>query len=139
MRLSPMADTTIALRCIVFAAVATAVNLASQWIGLLIYGGPHALLFAMAVGTATGLATKYVLDKRWIFYDTSSGATVNMQKFSLYTLMGVLTTAIFWLTERIVDALSYGGLRFVGAIGGLTIGYICKYRLDRRFVFEAAP
>src|SRR5260221_6763847 len=129
----------IAFRYVFFAVVVTAVNLVSQWMGLLLYSGPYSLPAAMVIGTATGLATKYVLDKRWIFYDFSTGATVNMRKFSLYTLMGVLTTAIFWLTELIFDALSSGWrLRVVGAVIGLAIAYACKYQLDRRFVFEAA-
>jgi hypothetical protein len=39
--------------------------------------------------------------------------------------------------EYEVDALSPDGrFRFVGATLGLAIGYVTKYRLDRRFVFS---
>lgn len=132
--------TAIALRYGLFAAVATAVNLASQWIGLQIYGGPASLPLAMSLGTAAGLATKYVLDKRWIFYDLGGGVWTHTRKFSLYTVMGVFTTAVFWGVELLFDGLSHDGrMRFVGGALGLAIGYTLKYQLDSRFVFETAP
>jgi putative flippase GtrA len=121
-----------------FAALATAVNLASQWTSLAFYRGEGALPLAMVCGTLTGLALKYALDKRWIFRDRSGGVGMHMRKFSFYTLMGVATTALFWLTELGFDALSPdGSLRFLGAVIGLAIGYAAKYQLDRRFVFRA--
>ena len=130
----------LAVRYAVFGAVATAANLAAQWFGLRLYGGVHALALAMAAGTGVGLVTKYVLDKHWIFNDRSTGLATHGRKFSLYTLMGVITTGIFWGMEVLFDAISPGGrLRFVGAAIGLVIGYAVKYRLDRKFVFEAAP
>ncbi|MGO8917838.1 MAG: GtrA family protein [Stellaceae bacterium] len=132
--------TEIAVRYSLFAVAATIINLASQWVGLRIYGGPGALPIAMALGTATGLATKYVLDKRWIFNDLGTGLWTHTRKFSLYTLMGIVTTAVFWGVEFLFDALSPDGMmRFVGGALGLAIGYTIKYRLDNRFVFEAAP
>lgn len=119
-----------------FAGFATAVNLLSQWTSLALYRGPWSLPLAMGFGTATGLAVKYLLDKRWIFKDRSGG---HMRKFSVYTLMGVATTALFWATELVFDALSPDGrLRFLGAVLGLAVGYAAKYRLDRRFVFRTA-
>jgi putative flippase GtrA len=122
-----------------FAALATAVNLASQWTSLELYRGQGALPLAMVCGTLTGLALKYALDRHWIFRDRSFGIVMHMRKFSFYTLMGIATTALFWLTELAFDALSPGGsLRFLGAVIGLAVGYTAKYRLDRRFVFRAA-
>ncbi len=123
-----------------FAALATAVNIASQWACLALYRGPLALPLAMACGTATGLALKYALDKRWIFRDPGTGLALHARKFTAYTIMGVITTAIFWATELAFDAASPNGrLRFVGAVIGLAIGYAAKYRLDRRFVFRLSP
>lgn len=122
-----------------FAVIAGGANLACQWIELRIYSGPWSLMLAMAFGTGAGLVTKYLLDKRWIFNDRTSGLATHVRKFSLYTLMGVVTTAIFWGLELLFDALTPDGrLRFVGATIGLVIGYVMKYRLDRRFVFGAA-
>jgi putative flippase GtrA len=130
----------IATRYAAFAGVATGVNIGTQWLSLRLYGGPLTLPLAMALGTATGLAAKYVLDKRWIFRDRTTGLAVHVRKFSLYTMMGVVTTAIFWMTELLFDALSPGGrARLWGALVGLAIGYSMKYWLDRRFVFERAP
>lgn len=123
-----------------FAALATAINIASQWASLALYRGPLSLPLAMVFGTATGLGLKYVLDKRWIFRDRGSGIGLHARKFTAYTLTGVLTTAIFWSTEFAFDAASPNGrLRFVGAAIGLTIGYTVKYQLDRRFAFRAVP
>ena len=130
----------IATRYAAFAGVATVVNIGTQWLALKAYAGPLSLLLAMALGTGTGLAVKYVLDKRWIFADRSTGLAAHVRKFSLYTMMGIATTAVFWMTELLFNALSPGGrARFWGALLGLVIGYSTKYWLDRRFVFERAP
>jgi putative flippase GtrA len=121
-----------------FAAIATAANLASQWTTLALYRGPLSLPLAMAFGTVTGLGLKYALDKRWIFRDYGTGMALHAQRFTAYTLMGLLTTGLFWITELAFDAASQNGhLRFLGAVIGLAIGYIAKYQLDRRFVFRS--
>ena len=54
----------------------------------------------------------------------------------LYSLMGVFTTIIFWGMEIAFDIL-YADLnaKYIGAIVGLTIGYIIKYFLDKKYVF----
>ena len=54
---------------------------------------------AVGAGTIVGLVVKYLLDKRWIFADTSTGVKAHSKKFGLYTAMGLITTAIFWGTE----------------------------------------
>lgn len=137
-----MSPATLAARYAVFAALATAVNLLTQHASLLAYGwGPAALPLAIALGTGTGLVTKYLLDKRWIFADDSTGVATHTRKFGLYSLTGLATTAIFWGTELMFHALSGGdaAMRNLGAVIGLAVGYLIKYRLDRRFVFRAAP
>ena len=51
--------------------------------------------------------------------------------------MGVFTTLIFWGTEIAFDAMGdEPWLRYLGAVIGLSIGYVTKYYLDRRFVFR---
>ena len=58
------------------------------------------------------------------------------KNFVLYSLMGVFTTIIFWGTEIAFDALSQNpNSKYLGAIIGLSIGYIIKYFLDKKFVF----
>ncbi len=132
---SPAAPTgvTLAVRYSAFAAIATGVNLAVQAVVFALYGGPFALTAAMGSGTIAGLLPKYVLDKKWIFVDQSAD---HARKFSLYTLMAVVTTLIFWAVEFVFDRLGHGGpAHYLGAVIGLALGYWLKYRLDRRFVF----
>lgn len=116
-----------------FAAVATALNLAVQ---RLVIGQGQGIWPAMVLGTAVGLLAKYILDKRWIFEDRSRGLAAHGQRFGLYSVMGVLTTLIFWATEY---AFWHFGqtemLREIGSVLGLILGYSLKYSLDRRFVF----
>ncbi len=132
-----MSPTTLALRYAAFAVIATIANLGMQRIVLL--GGDSGFVFTLAVaaGTGVGLVVKYVLDKRWIFFDTTTGLKGHSTKFALYTAMGLVTTAIFWGSET-AFWLIWGTdlMREVGAVLGLAIGYVTKYLLDRRFVFN---
>lgn len=127
----------LALRYAAFAAIATGVNVATQDVTTAFYQGPHALWAGIFAGTGTGLVTKYLLDRRWIFGEGRADLGEHSRKFSLYTLMGVATTFIFWVTEWTFDRLSGGdeAWRYTGAVVGLAIGYTVKYRLDKRFVF----
>ncbi|OWU85756.1 polysaccharide biosynthesis protein GtrA [Oceanicola sp. 22II-s10i] len=133
-----MSLSTLVLRYAAFAVVATLANLAAQRVVLA--AGETAGWFALAVvvGTGVGLVIKYLLDKRWIFGDLETGAAAHGRKFSLYTLMGVVTTAIFWGTETAFWLIWQTDLmRELGAVLGLSVGYVVKYHLDRRFVFRA--
>lgn len=127
----------LASRYAAFAAAATAVNVATQHASSVLYTGPCELYAAIAAGTLTGLAVKYVLDRRWIFHDRPGSLRGHSLRFTLYSLTGVLTTAIFWGTELAFVAMGDAPwLRYVGAVLGLAAGYTLKYRLDRRFVFR---
>jgi putative flippase GtrA len=120
-----MSPATLALRYAGFAVIATIANLGLQRVvlgwgeGAVIYAG------AVAAGTLIGLVVKYILDKRW-----------HGTKFALYTAMGLVTTAIFWGTET-AFWLIWGTdlMREAGAVLGLSVGYVTKYLLDRRYVF----
>jgi len=124
------------LRYAAFSIIATIINLLAQRIVLQLgETGPYFIL-AVAAGTIAGLIVKYILDKRWIFYDEETGYKSHGKKLSLYTMMGVFTTAIFWGFEAIFWLVWKSDLmRELGAIIGLSIGYVVKYNLDRRFVF----
>ncbi len=114
-------------------------NIGAQIISFSIYHGPHAIFPAMAAGTLVGVVVKYLLDRRWIFHQGRATLGVHSRTFSLYSLTAIPTTGIFWLTEWAFDF--YGGTaawRYTGAVIGLTIGYVIKYQLDRRFVFGVA-
>jgi putative flippase GtrA len=51
--------------------------------------------------------------------------------------MGIVTTAIFWSTETAFWLIwETHTMRELGAVLGLSLGYVVKYALDRRFVFK---
>lgn len=132
----PVTRTTLILRYSSFAVVATIANLATQRLVLVIGDTLGIVALAIAMGTLVGLMLKYILDKRWIFHDTSSGLQAHSKKFMLYTVMGLITTAIFWGTELTFWLVwKTDTMRELGAILGLGVGYIIKYNLDRKFVF----
>lgn len=130
---------------VLFAAAATAANLAMQAAvrALLDAGGGIAgpvYWLALGAGTAAGLVVKYALDRRWIFNEQRVVAAVHTRQFSLYTLTGVATTAIFWGTQTGFYVLwGTEAMLYAGGALGLGVGYFLKYRLDRRFVFEPRP
>lgn len=131
-----MTGRQIALRYAAFAALATLANLATQRLVLAVLDARFELVAAILAGTAVGLVVKYALDKNWIFYDASAGLAAHGKRFSLYTAMGVATTLIFWGFEAGFWLIWRTDLmREVGAVIGLSIGYVVKYELDRRFVF----
>ena len=130
----------LAFKYAVFAGIATVVNIVSQDITMRIYTGLFAIYVSIAVGTLTGLVTKYLLDKKYIFAYRASSLVDDRATFILYSVMGLATTLIFWGTELGFEFL-FGTkwLRYLGAAIGLTIGYIVKYRLDKHFVFIKSP
>lgn len=130
---------TLILRYAAFAVIATATNLITQRFVLISGSSFEHFVLAVAAGTIVGLVIKYLLDKRWIFYDSGTGIRDHGQKFSLYTAMGLVTTAIFWGTETSFWLIWQTNLmRELGAILGLSVGYVVKYNLDRRYVFTDA-
>lgn len=131
--------TGLVLRYAAFAVIATLVNLGVQRAVLAVDRGALAFTLAMICGTAAGLVVKYILDKRWIFDDRSTGLRAHGQRFSAYAAFGLLTTAIFWGFETAFWIWGgTDGWREAGAVIGLAIGYVLKYRLDRRYVFTPA-
>ena len=127
---------TLALRYATFALLATAINILAQEMSLVVYHGRYALLLAMMAGTAAGLLLKYQLDKRYIFQFTPESIGHDTLAFVRYTMMGLLTTAVFWGFELFFDwYFETKEMRYTGAVIGLGLGYLTKYHLDKRFVF----
>ncbi len=142
------------VRYAVFAVIATVANLGTQrlvmplsdhrpgWLeGMVPQGLWATAVFgaAMIAGTFVGLVIKYILDKRWIFFDVGTGMKQHGAKFGLYTAMGLVTTAIFWGSESLFWFVwRTEAMRELGAVLGLAVGYVVKYQLDRRFVFTDA-
>ena len=127
---------TIAFKYILFAVLATLLNLSAQEVVVRTYDGSFTTYLAMAFGTLTGLVSKYLLDKKYIFQLITTSHREDLGKFTLYGLTGVATTAIFWSFELGFDTVMGGKIaRYTGAIIGLSIGYGVKYQLDKRYVF----
>lgn len=128
---------TVAVRYVAFAVVSALVNFATQ--EAVIATVPIApLALSILAGTATGFAIKYLLDKRWIFFDRYSSHAGEARKITLYSLFSVATTLIFWAFEVAFWMLWQTDVaKYTGAAIGLAIGYLVKYRLDSRFVFRS--
>lgn len=120
----------------ILAAIATVANIGGQDLFLRVYGGSHAITGSILFGTGVGLVVKYLLDKRYIFKFKAESAAHDAQVFVLYTVMGVVTTLIFWGVEFGFEYLfQTKEMRYLGGVIGLAVGYLVKYRLDKRFVF----
>ena len=121
-----------------FGAMATGCNLGVQALAHLAWApAPGRPDLAYWCALACGTVVKYLLDKRWIFGDRSSGMAAHGRRFALYTLMGASTTVIFWgLQTSCFMIWRTQSMLMVGGALGLGIGYLVKYQLDKRFVFD---
>ena len=134
-----MKNATLVATYLAFALAATAVNLGSQVLSIACYKGLYAVPVSMIVGTGAGLLLKYVLDKRYIFKAKTRNLAHDGMLFMLYTGMGLITTAIFWFVEYAFQLIfNDDNMRYLGGALGLAIGYILKYQLDKRYVFQQA-
>lgn len=127
----------IALWYALFAFISTVVNIAFQYLSFLVYSGYLSLYVAMFAGTVAGLILKYILDKKYIFFHKPKSKKDDGKKFFLYSLMGIFTTFIFWGFEIGFDYIYESqNAKYIGAVVGLSIGYVVKYFLDKKFVFK---
>ena len=83
----------------IIALIATAANLGAQALSVRVWTGLWHIEISVLVGTAVGLVMKYVLDKIYIFRFKADNAVHDLQTFILYTLMGVVTTLLFWASS----------------------------------------
>jgi putative flippase GtrA len=119
-----------------FALIATVVNLLTQEITSHLFHHQYEIVVSMFMGTLTGLLTKYLLDKKYIFNFKATSPKKDLITFFFYSLMGVITTVLFWATEYAFDHwFETKTMRYVGAVIGLGIGYVTKYNLDKKYVF----
>lgn len=127
---------TILVRYVLFAIVATIVNLAAQEVAIRL--APVAPLpLSILAGTAAGFAVKYILDKKWVFYDAYTSHRDEARKVTLYALFSVVTTLIFWGFEVAFWTIWRTDMaKYAGAVLGLAIGYAAKFALDQTYVFR---
>lgn len=121
------------------AVIATAANIGAQDVFLRIYNGAYAIGVSVLIGTLVGLLLKYALDKRFIFGFRAANLGHDSKVFMLYAGVGGLTTLVFWGFEFSFHVL-FGTreMRYLGGALGLSLGYLLKYQLDKRFVFRNA-
>ena len=131
------ASTKLAINYAIFALIATAANIAAQDLVIRTYSGAFDILASVVVGTGVGLVVKYILDKRYIFRFRARSVANDTQTFALYTVMGLVTTVIFWGFEfGFHHIFETKEMRYLGGVIGLAIGYLTKYHLDKRYVFR---
>ncbi len=131
-----MKSLKIAIFYSLFALIATVVNLLAQGLSLYLYNQAYDLVIAILFGTLVGLVCKYILDKHFIFNHIDNSLDESISTFGLYSITGVFTTLLFWAFEFGFDAyFETRQARIIGAIIGLSLGYVIKYRLDKHFVF----
>lgn len=127
----------IAGRYTAFAVLAALLNFLAQSVSLAFLRGSWAFWSSVLVGTAVGFFAKYVLDKEFIFYDRRETALREANKLMLYGLTAVITTLIFWGSEWACWYIWHNSMtKYAGGTCGLTVGYILKYHLDKRFTFQ---
>lgn len=127
----------LAIRYAIFAGIATVANIGAQETAIQFYQGPYDLFGSIFVGTGVGLVVKYVLDKQFIFRFRPQNKAHDGKTFILYTVMGLVTTGVFWGFEFAFNELYHNkGMRYLGGVIGLALGYITKYQLDKRYVFK---
>jgi putative flippase GtrA len=132
----PMNASRLVIFYSLFAGISILANIGLQKLFLLVYSGPFSVPLSVFVGTGGGLVMKFALDKIWIFRYRHRDLSHGIQSFLLYTVMGLATTVIFWGFEFGADAIYHSEpARFAGGAIGLIIGYIVKYRLDKKYVF----
>ncbi len=126
----------IVIKYTIFAVLATVANIGCQDLSLRVYGGFYPIAVSVLVGTIVGLVVKYVLDKKYIFRFHVKNAVHDGRVFTLYMIMGLATTVIFWGFEFGFDYIFQSKeMRYTGGVIGLAFGYYIKYQLDKRFVF----
>ena len=119
-----------------FALVSVAINIGSQMLSVWAYKGPFSVEISILVGTVMGLPLRYFLEKRYIFSFISKSLAHDGRLFIFYSVMGLITTLIFWGTEYTFHLIyDTDFMRYIGGIIGLSIGFYVKYRLDKKYVF----
>jgi len=127
----------LAINYAIFALIATAANIGAQDLVTRTYSGAFDIFASVVVGTGVGLFVKYILDKRYIFRFRARSVAHDTQTFALYIVTGFATTVVFWGFEfGFHHIFETKEMRYLGGVIGLAIGYLTKYRLDKRYVFR---
>jgi peptidoglycan biosynthesis protein MviN/MurJ (putative lipid II flippase) len=127
---------SIGFKYILFAILATTVNIFFQYLSFLLIDHKYELYIAILNGTILGMTLKYYLDKNFIFYYVKKEFN-NKNIFLLYIFTSIFTTIIFWAIELWFSYyVNINYSEYLGALVGLTLGYSLKYLLDKQLVFN---
>ena len=127
---------SIGFKYILFAILATTVNIFFQYLSFLLIEHKYELYIAMLNGTILGMILKYYLDKNFIFYYVKKEFN-NKNIFLLYIFTSIFTTIVFWAIELWFSYyVNINYSEYIGALVGLTLGYSLKYLLDKQLVFN---
>lgn len=133
------------IRYLTFAAIAIALNMlvfsASKWVLEHIFTDEtffvYIKYFSKLVGIASGFVLKYVLDKKYVFDDSSENIKEEAKKIGIYGLFSVFTTLwLFVISESFERLVEMQYEVHIGWLLGLVTGYLIKYYLDKKFVFK---
>ena len=123
---------SIGFKYILFAILATTVNIFFQYLSFLLIEHKYELYIAMLNGTILGMILKYYLDKNFIFYYVKKEFN-NKNIFLLYIFTSIFTTILFWAIELWFSYyVNINYSEYLGALVGLTLGYSLKYLLDKQ-------
>jgi putative flippase GtrA len=126
----------IACAYVAIATVASSTNILLQFLFVRFVDVPYAVELSVAFATALVLPFKYVADKKIIFKYRVDHVRKDLRTLIAYTLVSVVTVAVFWSTEFAFHYLFASEvLRYVGGIIGLAVSFYVKYRMDKKFVF----
>jgi putative flippase GtrA len=132
----PLSAHVIFIRYVTFAIVAGLTNIGAQEI--FVRALPLAPIMASIFsGTVLGFFVKYLLEKRWVFLDEFGDHIAETRKIILYGVLGVGTTALFWVIELgFWYSLQTIEAKYVGAAIGLALANWIKFHLSKRYVFR---
>lgn len=135
----PLDRISLMLRYAGFALLSIAINWLMQVCMLRAVPGAGAIYAALIAGTGVGFGTKYLLDRNYIFYHTSSDAAQEIWVMVLYLGTSVLMTGLYLATQGLVY-YKYGECALYYIVGTLVLicGYTAKFILDGQFVFSPA-
>lgn len=126
----------IAITYAAVSSLAVITNIATQILVIAIYIGADAVLISVVVGTIASIPVKYFFEKKYVFSFKSKNIIHETKLLFLYGLLGIFTTALFWLVEFCFHYFFQTDvMRFVGGVIGLTLALYIKYYLDKYFVF----
>ena len=124
------------IRYVLLAAAGGASNLASQEATIRLLPALP-LIVSVLVGTGVGFVVKYVIDKRWIFFDEFGEHAAEVRKIFVYGLFSVRTTLLFWgielgslapLPDDPGEACRCGGRPLLRQLGQVPAGQTLRVR-----------